>query len=597
MRLRLVRALVIALQLGAGSAALSAPARTPAVVPAAAAASREYVDGKLDVGQYLPDNALLGRVGTRDIRVFDFRDGYFASAREVRPGTDSLGRYEFLQSIVKKDILGQTALAAGYTLSFEDRTAMGGYRASVLSNMLYMRTVRDSSNITEDSLKVVHQFYGHQLKIQLLYFPKREIAELTRMQLLRGTLPWSAAFARHAADLGNGRRGEIDSLRFGALPIELALQIWSVQPGKISPILSSATGYHIVRVVDRRQISIPDFHSMRSVIRLTLLGVESDARRRAIQTVAKQNMGVVYDSTNIRWASSRFSNPVSTNAHNLTTTIEVEEGLPEFESPDLRRVLIRWKGSELTLGTLLQKYSDVAPINRPNLSSMERMMDYADALMLEPRMVEIAEERGLGRDSTALALIARRQEEILVTRMVEDSVFSKIDVTEPKMRQYYADHLRDFLTFSLARFAIIVRPTRESADSVKRQLDQKVPASRIVAADSLAGNVRSGISETRRDVGVEFRKLLFEEMRPGQSQVFGPDRTKSFAVIQLIEIVPERQLSYAESAPYIQESLRNLQQDEGLEALLARLRGRFKIELHPELLMRVRLTDPTVDGL
>ncbi|MEO7868253.1 MAG: peptidylprolyl isomerase, partial [Candidatus Eisenbacteria bacterium] len=150
---------------------------------------------------------------------------------------------------------------------------------------------------------------------------------------------------------------------------------------------------------------------------------------------------------------------------------------------------------------------------------------------------------------------------------------------------------------SLARFAVVVRPTRAAADSVKLALDRGARIQAIVAADSLRGEVRSGITETRRDVGVEFRKLLFEEMRPGQSLVFGPDRTKNFAVIHLIEIVPERQLSFQEAAPLMEEAVRTSVQDTALDTLIARLAGRFKVELHPELLMRVRLTDPTVDSL
>ena len=166
MRLSMVGAACCALLMVLCSTAHAAPARASKQAAKPPAPKHDYIGGAADVGQFLPDNAILGRVGARNIRVFDFRDGYFASAPEFRPPQDSLGRLQFLNNIVKKEVLGQAAQAAGYALSFEERSTIREYRATILSNLLYMRTVRDSSNIGEDSLRTVHRFYGEQLKIQ-----------------------------------------------------------------------------------------------------------------------------------------------------------------------------------------------------------------------------------------------------------------------------------------------------------------------------------------------------------------------------------------------------------------------------------------------
>jgi len=95
---------------------------------------------------------------------------------------------------------------------------------------------------------------------------------------------------------------------------------------------------------------------------------------------------------------------------------------------------------------------------------------------------------------------------------------------------------------------------------------------------------------------VDFRKQLFEEMRPGNSAVLGPDKTKAFAVLHLIAFDPGHPLKYAEVEGMIDESVRNMKSEKALETFIARLSKRYRAELHPDLVMRIRLTDPASDN-
>ena len=65
-------------------------------------------------------------------------------------------------------------------------------------------------------------------------------------------------------------------------------------------------------------------------------------------------------------------------------------------------------------------------------------------------------------------------------------------------------------------------------------------------------------------------------------------------MIQLLSYEPGRQLSYQEAQDIVDESLMDSKSEERLKEFLARHRRRYRIEAHPELLMRVRLADPTL---
>jgi hypothetical protein len=93
--------------------------------------------------------------------------------------------------------------------------------------------------------------------------------------------------------------------------------------------------------------------------------------------------------------------------------------------------------------------------------------------------------------------------------------------------------------------------------------------------------------------GRPFYKAVFENLRPGQVAVEGPDREGKFAVIQLLALDPGRQLAFEEVEHYVDEAVRNQETERRLAELIARHSRNLKIEPHPELVMRINMVEPT----
>ena len=68
-----------------------------------------------------------------------------------------------------------------------------------------------------------------------------------------------------------------------------------------------------------------------------------------------------------------------------------------------------------------------------------------------------------------------------------------------------------------------------------------------------------------------------------------------YAIIKLLSYDGGRQLSYEESETMIDESLQNKKSDDALQAMIARLKPRYDVAWRPELLMLIKLVDPTLD--
>jgi len=539
----------------------------------------------------LPDSFVLARVGPRTITVYNFCERYFASDATIRPRGDSLGRVEFLDAMVRKEVLGTAALKAGYTFGFEERAAVRDYHNELLSNMLYMRVVRDSSSVTEDSLRHVAQFYGRELRLRVLFFTTRAEAEHVRLQLIGGRMPWSAALAKYAVKSATFTDGVSGWLKFDALPVEVALPIWPLRLGETSPVIPASNGYHVVQIAEERSKPAPPYNALRHVLKLTLRGAEADTRRQAIQRQAKDGLNVVYDTTNVLWAASFFKTSME-GGEGLGTSIVVNDYVPDFTPADTGRTIVTWKDGRLSLGDIMHAYSDMQPMMRPSLNAPERMMAFADAVMLGPRMVEFAQARGLDKDPVVVRLMDLKREELMVTRMVEDSVLNRVSVTKDERQAYYHQHERDFYSYPVVRYASFVRHSKAGADSLKALLDAGANADSLVGVDTAHHVVGTGTDQLQSSVQSDYHKILFEELRPGRSTIIGPDKEKLYAVMHEISYDPGKLVPYDQVVSSIDESVRNIKGDALLRAFADRLAKRVKVESHPELLMRFPLVDP-----
>ena len=545
-------------------------------------------------GGFLPDTAWLVRVGPRITRVRDFVQLYYDSYPEYRPAPDSAGRVQFMQSIIHRDVMGLTALALGRPLDFEDRATLREYTQGVLSNMIFQRLVMDSVQVSDAEVQEAWRQYGYEQHFRHVLVYERALAERLRHQLLSGRISWSDAVRRYSKAPDAAQGGDIGWKKRSDIPDELALQIFSLNPGETSPVVEERDGFHLVQSVERRTVEPPVYHSLEHVLRLMLRQHKSEIRAQRITDQLAREQDLVPDTANVAFVAAAFDRNTKVTGPALSNMAQLEATVPDFAPADTGRVLARWKEGRFTVRDLMDSYSALPPVVRPNLGSPDAVVSQTEAVVLDPYRAKLAIRLGLDKDPLAVRMLARKREELLVDHLYQDSVGSRVWVSKPERLAYYEKNKPQFITYSSVRFAAITRPSKASADSLAEALRHGADPAAILSADSLAGNVTGAIqTRTEADHG-PYQKLLFEEMRPGQVVVGPPDKQGVYIVFDELSFDKGHQLTYAESESMIDESLQNVKADQATQALVARLGRRYRIASRPELVMRVRLEDPTL---
>jgi hypothetical protein len=575
------------------AAATGSPHRDPAVSLTPGTVRRPgpaTIAGVLDTGQFLPDTTVLARVNDRVIRAGGFVDAYFSSAAEVRPNPDSLGRVEFLTSMIDKEVLALTALAIGRPLGFEDRATLRGHTQTVLSNVLYQRAVLDSAVVTDEEVSHAYRQFGRQLHLRDMVFQDRATAEQAHDALVAGRITWREAVRRSAPAGGVPvPDGDLGWVSRRGMSGTLAVQVFDLAPGEISPPLPDRDGYHVMQALERRDVEPPPFERLREELVGQLRLQHASARAGRLQAQVGEHIGLVHDTSNIAWAAARLRGGGALTRGRDGPVLDLSGRLPEFSPADTARVLATQRDGRFTLGDFLREYQAMPPLMRPSVGDIESFRTQLDGMMLAPYMAELARTRGLEQDPLAVAMIERKREEILVQHLYEDSVDSQVRISPEERRRYYDDHVAQYTTFPEVRFASIIRDSKAAADSLLARLRAGERAADILRADSLQGLTTGSIRTRRQDEPGPYHQVLFEELRPGQATASGPDQEGVWIVLQLLEFDPGRPLTYQQAERYVIESVHNLRAEARLKAFIARQRRRYRIEAHPELVMRVRL--------
>ncbi len=576
----------------------AAPATTPSATSTPPPRPRKqplYINGVPDTGQFLPDTTVLARVDDKPIRVGEYIRAYFNSYAEYRPRPDSAGRAEFLNNLLNKEVLGRTARAAGYTFGFEDRAVLRSHTQRVLSNVLFQRAVVDSAVLDEADVTRVYDQYHYQQHLRHIQFADRATAERVRLDLLRGRIGWKDAVRKYSvARDDRGPDGELGWTVRMALAEPIAEAVWPLQPNQVSEVVEDERGFHVLQSVERRSTNPPALESLRNSIVEGLRKQRIADRAERLQVMLAAQAHLVPDSVNIAWASKFFTAAQRVSTEGPNTTLEIDTTVPGFAPADTSRVLARFEHGTYSLGQFMAAYSEIPPLTRPSVNEFSALWRQVRSFVLDPYLVNLATERGLEKDSLAAAQIESKREELLVDRMYQDSVTRTIWVRPEERRAYYETHLPGYFTYAKVRYAAIVAPTRGAADSLAARLRAGEQAEAILRADSLRGIDTGSIREERENEHGLYHKLLFEELRPGQLTIEGPDKKGTYLVLQLVSYDAGRQLSFKEAEVYVDEALQNLKAEESLKAMLARLRPRYRIESHPELVMLIRLVDPTL---
>jgi hypothetical protein len=369
---------------------------------------------------WLPDTFVLARIDDRAIQARDYDERFFNSHMEYRPTQDSVGRADFLQRLVDKEVLASVARAANYQLTFQERAQMEAFVQSTLGNRLFERTVMDSVKVTDAEAESVYVQMKREIRLARVRFGSIETAERMRRDLVAGHTSMARAWELRLRMPGDQTTSpDVGWQTWNNTPADVR-PVFRLPVGGISSPIAEPPGFSLYQVKEERTAAkLQVFPLYRGPIVRQLKQEKTDEVRERQISGLRREAGIRLDSANVAWAAARFPHKITKEG---ASRVVLDATVPSFSPEDTARTIATYRGGKVTVGRLVDIYRDISEFMRPSLDTPEAIKQMVDAIVLEPRLAEIARQRGYDRDSVVIVVIERKREEVMVDHLYADSI-------------------------------------------------------------------------------------------------------------------------------------------------------------------------------
>ena len=581
---RLAAALVL---LAAVHAAAAAPARKP--VRRAKPAPSSTLDYKQPPPA--PGDTVLLRVADRYVTLADFRSEWERLPPSQRPlAPDALTAYRvFLEDLQTRDLLAVEAQRHPRTLPAPQQADIDSFHHAMTRNQLFAVDVESRVSVDTTQTALYRKELSKILYLQAYLYPTREAAQAAYTKVVGGLTPArldeqvaaGAPGAPQRVDLGNRIREDFNE--------QTARVLWQLAPGRLSAPVSSKEGWALFQVIAERTRPNSVLSSGEAGLLREMRRIKANEYKEIYRDSLAHAYKVAYVDAAMDTIAQRFSllPPRTTPRPGGGAIYNMDQPLPSFTRSDSALVLARSTLGPLTAGQILSYVSQMSPYLRPEIHSSSQLRSLVDRVAFDRVLLRRALDLGLDRDPVVRRLTARRRERYLVEALYADSVSSRVRVSETDLASYYAADTSKWRVPESVTLWVCSVDSRARADSVLALAKAGANLEQLARDYANVQEIADGGGMTRPVTRGQapLPELEDKYFAAAKGELVGPlPAAEGWAVFKVIDKSPARGRSFTEAHDDVARAYRNEKEEEVMQAFLARLRKRYPVEKHEELL-------------
>lgn len=557
-------------------------------------------------GKALSPDSVLAKVGDREITA-----GYYEEklsrlnqvdlprddAGNVLDTAELPGKRKFLDTIINKDVMVTVAQRLGFEsdaqIEYARKTLISFEAATAARERFVDKPAQD---IDEKDIQDFYENLGRVRHCRYFIANTRERALAGRAKALAGT-DWEDLFREfHDGPVGGTITYKID-IQYGRFVTSFEDPIFSCPVGDITEPVPSSYGWWVLKIDGEDQGKRPPLEEARKTIRASIIN------RAQMRLVDKFRQDV----------RAKYKMYLNEDA-----LLKAYDGLPEDESlfypgtqdprkrEDLQPLQLDPRDADMpfygyevkgeprhyTLGDFKSSYDRMSVFERPKWSEMlgglrQKITDEIDRALLNFE----SEDRGLHKDPEVLAKVNEKIDEMLVSKLFEESVHGDKNVTPAALDSAWALIKGEYDLPETRSGKRIICADSAQADQAHAALEAGEPWRKVLNtfgaddADKTAGGELKGL---RFDAQGPEHDALFALAKSGDfSRPFALDDGR-FAIVRLDEITAPHRQELQEVAPAIVRRIQNKREEMAFREALDGWKKQVTIVVHEDKLLKTR---------
>jgi len=253
------------------------------------------------------DDTVVARIGDKKITMDDFNriTGYYDAEKRKILAENPVFKATILQRLVQGMVISTVAREKGFDKRSDIKEQLDLLNNDFLAAEYIKKEIIDKITVSEDDMRLFYQSHQDEFRTpemvrarQILVKVDKEATEETKkkakeratdlLKRIREGEDFAQVASQSSEDSGSkANGGDLGYFDRGKMAPEFEKVVFSLKPGEVSDVFETTSGFHVVKVEDKREAALEPYEKVKEKIREKLI---ADLRKGRIDEFAEKAM-------------------------------------------------------------------------------------------------------------------------------------------------------------------------------------------------------------------------------------------------------------------------------------------------------------------
>ncbi len=532
---------------------------------------------------------IVAKVGDRKITVEDLENEYKQESRLIIQGRSELDRRrDALNKLIRDQVVIVGAYKEGLDKEVENDTTLQKQKDQILLSALGKKEIVNKSKVSEQEIKSQYDKMKEEIHAWHILVETKEQADSIYQKLKEGADFAELAKEKSMDPSAGSNAGDLGFFGWGRMIPEFQEVAFKLKDGEISRPVKTTYGWHIIKLVERREAKQPPYEEAKDKIRAQLEREKNQKRVTEYFEELKKKVNFKLNEKALDLLmSKRTEIPPDTLGSRRS---EYQFEMDKFTDEEKNMSLFTYKGGQTTVGAFMDQFNSMPPMYRPRLDDKEELGKVAFQSIVPEIALKEARDQKLEKTKDFKESWQKFLEQKMAEKMRSEVILKDVVVTDEDIQSYYDGHPERYEKPAEVHIKEILAKTEQEASDILKQLKKKADFDKLAQERT----IRTYVKNQGGDLGSFSRPRypeLFDAALPmKEGELKGPikimDRQfgESYAVIKLIEKKEASKAPLDEIKTQVASQARNEKNNQVFNLWVEDQKAKLPIEINEEVL-------------
>jgi parvulin-like peptidyl-prolyl isomerase len=482
----------------------------------------------------------VAKVGDRENTVEELESEFQRQSRLIIQGRSELDRRrDALDKLIDDQVVILGAYKEGLDIEVENDTAFQKQKDQILLNELYKKEILDKSEVSEGELKKQYAKMKEEVHCWHILVESEELADSIYRQLKEGADFGELAKEKSIDPSAQNNAGDLGFFGWGKMVPEFQEAAFALKEGEISKPVKTQFGWHIIKLIERREAEQQPFDKVKDMIRAQLERGKRDKRMKEYFEELKREVNFKLDEETLNLLMSKKTEPGADTLGLRSMGDQLE--MDKFTEEEKNQTLFSYKGGQITLGDFVAQFNSMPPQYRPKLDNKERVEEIAFQCVALDILSKSARDQRLEGTRSFKDSWGKFKEAEMAKRMRNTVILKGVGITDEEVQGYYDRHPERFEKPAEVQVKEILLKTEEEANDVLSQLNKGADFEKLAEEKTIRTYVQNKGGDLGSFSRTRYPELFDAAFKMEKGKLGGPvkinDRQfgECYAVIKLVD--------------------------------------------------------------